>query len=185
MSTARRKEGANVPSHIYAGHTISLLDMPTSMRFEITGPLFGEDTHDRIHESFSMAQAAIDKAMRSKNTSDKVKLELPVYNEDGGDGVINGIHAGNGALTGSNLLKENQTSHRGQVVYPREPWIKQDLTRHDELRAELGEIDKRLREVEIDCKRSSWGRPEPGAIAGMLDRLQADYKEACKKAKRK
>jgi len=160
------------PSKTYKDHTITF--DPESFNFKIAGPLITTGGWSATAESLAAAEKHIDGLLRNEVQTKKEKLHLEVYLPDGSPGVVTGVHAGHGRLTGVPDVND---------VYPRVPWIAAMLAEQRELQKKLGDIRTALHEVHIRAK-ASYGAVEPGAHPRYIARLKQEYEAATKKAQR-
>ena len=150
----------------YKDHLIALTD---DYEFRVSGPLV-EDGNRRSYDSMWSAKESVDKLIADKARQERVKLAIPMLDDDGNDVTITGLHGGHGKMLGIG----NKTSY----VYPPVPWVREALREHKRLSEQASQLYRRTRSLAIQTQ--PYGRTFEDKVV----RMQADIAEAIEKAQR-
>lgn len=119
-------------------HTVSVTQ---DFRFVVTGSCFEDGRHDSTFESAQEARAKIDARMKAHEAQERVRLSIPVMDEQSRALIITGVHARNLNALGLGDAKE---------VYPLAAWISEMLRERAAARKKAAELETILRKYRID-----------------------------------
>lgn len=173
MTDEPEKKMIEEPKWHHRGYDISL--EPRNGRFRVEGDDISEPHCDSLAEATGKIDAYHSAAAKAK----KVKVALSVYEPNGKEATITGIHAGHGTLTGvkGGGMFDN-------YVYPRVPWVIDAIKKIDELEEQRSALRYKLEAVRIRTKRQrGYGNKlNPDDIPGLVRQLITEHEAMTKKA---